>query len=131
MRKLFTLVLLGFALGLSACSSYDDTPLWNKINDHEDRISRLEEMCREMNTNIASLQTLVEAMQNGDYITGVTPITDNGETVGYTITFGKGDPITIYNGKDGENGKDGVGSECVPIIRVQQHTDGNYYWTIT
>ena len=130
MRKLFTLVLLGFALGLSACSSYDDTPLWDKINDHEDRISRLEEMCREMNTNIASLQTLVEAMQNGDYITGVTPITENGETVGYTITFGKGDSITIYNGKDGENGKDGVGSEWVPIIGVQQHTDGNYYWTI-
>ncbi len=130
MRKLFTLVLLGFALGLSACSSYDDTPLWDKINDHEDRISRLEEMCREMNTNIAALQTLVEAMQNGDYITGVTPITENGETVGYTITFGKSEPITIYNGKDGENGKDGVGSEWVPIIGVQQHTDGNYYWTI-
>ncbi len=72
-----------------------------KLDNHESRISNLEKLCQQMNTNISSLQTIVTALQNNDYITGVTPITENGATIGYTITFAKAKPITIYNGKDG------------------------------
>jgi len=131
MRKLFYFLLLFFAFGVSSCT-YDDTSLWEKIDDHESRISRLEELCREMNTNITALQTLVEAMQEGDYITGVAPITENGQTVGYTITFKKSEPITIYHGKDGDNGADGADGKdgYTPLIGVKQDTDGVYYWTL-
>ena len=131
MRKLFYFLLLFFAFGVSSCT-YDDTSLWEKIDDHESRISRLEELCREMNTNITALQTLVEAMQEGDYITGVAPITENGQTVGYTITFKKSEPITIYHGKDGANGADGADGKdgYTPLIGVKQDTDGVYYWTL-
>ena len=54
------------------------------------------------------------------------PITNGGETIGYTITFSKSNPITVYHGKDGVNGQDGH----TPIIGVRQGPDGIYYWTL-
>ena len=61
----------------------------------ENRIAKLEELCKQMNTNISSLQSLVTALQNNDYVTGVTPITKNGETIGYTITFTKSEVALV------------------------------------
>ena len=134
MRKLFTNILLIVALVLSSCA-YDDTAVWSKLDDHESRISTLEELCREMNTNISALQSLVDAMQGGDYITSIVPVTKDGNTIGYTITFAENDPITIYhgtNGKDGANGADGKdGADgYTPVIGVKQDSDGIYYWTL-
>ena len=82
-----------------------------------------------MNTNISSLQSIVNALQKNDYITNVSPVRKDGEEIGYTITFAYGDTITIYhgtNGKDGANGKDGY----TPQIGVMKDTDGIYYWTV-
>ena len=121
------------ALSMSSCGSYDDTPLWDKVNDHEDRITALEEQCTEMNSNIEALRALIEAMEGGNYITKVEPIEENGVVVGYTISFAEGDPITIYHGKDGEDGKDGAngtGGGAAPQIGIKQDTDGAYYWTL-
>ena len=126
MKKLFTLIVLLVSLVVSSCM-YDDTGIWDKINDHEQRIVTLEELCREMNTNISALQALIEASQNGDYITNVAPITKDGQIIGYTISFAKSEPITIYNGVDG---KDGLNGESAPVIGVRQDADGIYYWTI-
>ena len=53
----------------------------------------------------------------------VIPISENGLTIGYVISFVHGDPITIYNGKNGENGH-------TPIIGVKKDDDGVWYWTI-
>ena len=131
MRKLFTNILLIVALVLSSCA-YDDTAVWNKLENHESRISALEELCREMNTNISALQSLVDAMQGGDYITSIVPVTKDGNTIGYTITFAENEPITIYhgtNGKDGANGADGKDG-YTPVIGVKQDSDGIYYWTL-
>ena len=86
----------------------------------------LEELCSQLNTNIVSLQQIVEALQGNDYVTGVVPVVENGETVGYTISFSKSGPVTIYHGKKGENGQNGT----TPVIGVEQDTDGLYYWTL-
>ena len=130
MKKLFTYLLVAITMIIAGCSeSFDDSKIWDKLNDHESRIAKLEELCKQMNTNISSLQTIVTALQNNDYVTGVTPVTKNGEVIGYTITFTKSQPITIYHGedgKDGANGKDGY----TPQIGVKQDTDGIYYWTL-
>ena len=108
MKRQFTYLLLAITLIIAGCSeSFDDSKIWDKLDDHENRIVKLEELCKQMNANISSLQTIVTALQNNDYITGVTPITQNGETIGYTITFSKSESITIYHGKNGEDGKDG------------------------
>lgn len=125
MKKILLLAACMFAI----VSCYDDSKLWESIEDHESRISKLEKLCTEMNSNISALQTIVTALQNNDYVTGVVPVTENGKTIGYTITFANAQPITVYHGKDaqdGVDGKDGV----TPEIGVKPHTDGMYYWTL-
>lgn len=121
---------------LSGCGDdYDDSALTGRVDDLENRVIKLEELCKQMNTNISSLQALVNVLQDNDYITGVTPITKDGETIGYTISFAKSAPITIYHGEDGKDGQDGKPGEdgndgSTPIIGVKQDPDGVYYWTL-
>lgn len=134
MKKISTL-LIGCLLLLSSCSDYDDVALWNKSLDVDARLSALEELCNQMNTNISSLQTIVNALQDNDYVKSVTPVMQDGKEIGYTITFSKSNPITIYHGKDGSDGADGEdGSDgndgSTPVIGVRQDTDGIYYWTL-
>ena len=139
MKKLITYLLVVITMIIAGCSeSFDDSAIWDKLDDHESRIAKLEELCKQMNTNISSLQTIVKALQNNDYVTSVTPITKDGETIGYTITFTKSQPITIYHGEDGKDGQNGVDGEdgengkdgSTPVVGVKQDTDGIYYWTL-
>lgn len=74
----------------------------DRLDSLEDRIEALEELCKKMNTDITSLKALMDVLSENDYITAVIPIEEGGEIVGYTITFSKNSPITIYNGTDGE-----------------------------
>lgn len=134
MKKISTL-LIGCLLLFSSCSDYDDVALWNKSMDVDARLSALEELCNQMNTNISSLQTIVNALQDNDYVKSVTPVIQDGKEIGYTITFSKSTSITIYHGKDGSDGADGEdGSDgndgSTPVIGVRQDTDGIYYWTL-
>ena len=131
MKKLLTLAVMVTALVLSSCK-YDDDDIWNSVHGLEDRVAKLEELCKQMNTNISSLQTIVTALQNNDYVTGVTPVMQSGKEVGYTITFSKSNPITIFHGKDGQNGMDGTDGKdgTTPTIGVKQDVDGIYYWTL-
>ncbi len=133
MKKLLTLIAIALAVVVSSCSKFDDSAIWDKLNeheqtlnDHEKRIAALEELCKQMNTNINALQTLVEALEKRDYITNVSPVREDGVVVGYTISFASSDTITIYNGKDGSDGTGGY----TPQIGVKKDADGLYYWTL-
>lgn len=127
--KHFALLLLA-AITMFGCSSdYDDSGIKKDISDLQSRVEKLEKWCDTANGQITSLQGLVTALQNNDYVTGVTPVMEGTTEVGYTISFTKSSPITIMHGKNGTsgtNGKDG----STPIIGVKKHTDGLYYWTI-
>ena len=103
--------------------------IWDAIEDLDGRVATLEELCKEMNTNITSLQTIVSVLQSNDYITNVAEIRMDGIIIGYTISFGKHDSITIYHGQNGTNGADG-NDGITPIIGVAKDTDGVYYWTL-
>lgn len=126
MKKLLFLVAIIATAFVSSCDKFDDTEIWNKLENHENRISALEELCKQLNTNINALQTIVNALEKNDYITNVSPIRKDGEIIGYTITFAHSDTITIYNGADGKDGADGY----TPQIGVMKDTDGIYYWTV-
>ena len=128
MKKLLTFAALFAVVALTSCK-YDDDDLWNSVHGLENRVAKLEELCKQMNTNIASLQTIVTALQNNVYVTGTTPFMQDGKEIGYTITFSKGNPITIYHGKDGQDGQDGEDG-TTPTIGVKKDTDGVYYWTL-
>ena len=125
MKKLLTFAALFAVVALTSCK-YDDDDIWNSVHGLENRVAKLEELCKQMNTNISSLQTIVTALQNNVYVTGTTPLMKDGKEIGYTITFSKGNPITIYHGKDGQDGEDGI----TPTISVKKDTDGVYYWTL-
>ena len=125
MKKLLAFAALFAVVALTSCK-YDDDDLWNSVHGLENRVAKLEELCNQMNTNISSLQTIVTALQNNVYVTGTTPLMKDGKEIGYTITFSKGNPITIYHGKDGQDGEDGI----TPTISVKKDTDGVYYWTL-
>ena len=125
MKKLLAFAALFAVVALTSCK-YDDDDLWNSVHGLENRVAKLEELCKQMNTNISSLQTIVTALQNNVYVTETTPLMKDGKEIGYTITFSKGNPITIYHGKDGQDGEDGT----TPTISVKKDTDGVYYWTL-
>ena len=131
MKKLSLLLLTLTVCFFTAC--HDD--IWDAIDGLDSRVTKLEELCKEMNTNITSLQTIVDVLQSNDFITSIVEIKKDGKVVGYTITFGKHDPITIYHGqdgKDGQNGQNGADGKdgITPVIGVAQDTDGVYYWTL-
>lgn len=122
--RIFPMAIAAACLALGACSDdYDDSALWEAVNDHENRIESLEQWQEQANNNIAALQQLISTT---DYITSVTPVMQGGEEVGYTITFLHSDPITIYHGKQGAQGADGK----TPQISIVQGEDGNWYWTL-
>ena len=111
----------------AACADdYDDSALWDKVNDHEERLAALEKWQEQTNQSIAAMQ---ELLNTTDMITGVSAVTEDGQTVGYTITFLHSDPITIYNGAKGADGEDGADGQT-PQIGLAQAEDGNWYWTL-
>lgn len=118
MKKLYLLTLIvPFLWG--ACSDYDDSSLQGRVDGLESRIAQLEKQCKEMNANLASLQTLVDALGQKTAIEELTPIVEDGLTVGYTITFTNGLSIPVYNS----------GSGSMPRIGILQD-EGVYYWTL-
>ncbi|MDR1153858.1 MAG: DUF4988 and DUF4465 domain-containing protein [Bacteroidales bacterium] len=108
-----TLLLAGFM----GCSEYDDSDLRNSVNSLEQKLKALEDKVNQMNSEIGAIQTIVNALNAGRVITGVTETPDGG----YTITFDKGNPITIHQGVAGND---------APVIGVGEE-GGVYYWTIT
>ena len=127
-RKTLTLLLLA-ALTFAACK-YDDSELWEQVNQNTEelaaqaaRIAALEAWQAETNTNIQALQTLLSTT---DYITAVTPVVKDGVEVGFTISFLNTPAITIYHGTKGDKGDKGD----TPQIGAAQGDDGNWYWTL-
>lgn len=119
---LFTVVA---ATMVSCGDDYDDTGLRTEVGDLKSRVEKLEEWSKTTNSQINALQGVISAMESKDYVTGVTTVVEDGKEVGYTLTFSKGDPITIRHGKNGQNGVDGL----TPIIGVAQE-NAVYYWTV-
>ena len=140
MKKLIPLFCALLFLS-GSCTQIDTTEIWDNINSLEERVSELERLCKEMNSNISALQAIVSALEKHDYVQSVTPIEKDGENIGYVLTFVYSGSVTIFhgndgqdgapgaNGTDGENGKDGADGQT-PIISVAKDADGIYYWTV-
>ena len=119
MKRLFSVLLFALVV-LVGCEKFDDSDIWDKLKEHEERISRLETLCDQLNGNIESMQAIITALQNNDYVTNVVAIEEDGVEIGYTVNFSKGGSVTIYHGRNGDT----------PNIGVKRDTDGVYYWTL-
>ena len=84
------LALMLSAVAFTSCE-YDDSGLWDKLNSLQEQVTANQE-------DIATLTSLVEALNKGKVIVATTQ-TDNG----YTLTFSDGSTIEIMNGKDGDS----------------------------
>lgn len=112
--KLLSVLLLGTTVW--SCS-YDDSALWDKVNDLDGRVQSLEATVKGMNTSITSLQGIITALDGGKVITKTESTAD-----GYVLTLSDGSTLVLTNGKDGKD---------APVVGIKADADGVYYWTIT
>ncbi len=120
------------ALFFTGCQEYDDTEIKGRVDNLESQVTELRLLVEKINSNLTSLVTAVDALNNQDQIVSVEKLPAGN---GYTITFKKSGIITIYNGEkglDGKNGTDGLDGKDgkSPVISIRQDTDGKYYWTL-
>ena len=114
-------IFLGFIftsiiLCVTLCYEFDDSAIWDKLNEHEERFDSMESQLSKINDGIFKLETITSALQQNKYVIGV----QQGDGV-YTITFNDGSSFEIKDGKVETN---------APIIGVKE-IDGVYYWTKT
>ena len=124
MKKYIYLMIALVLFG--ACEQYDDSKIWETLQDHEERIQKLETLCGQMNANIASMGAVLDALAANDYVTGVSKVVEDGVDVGYTINFSKSGAVTIYHCKDGAAGADGH----TPKVGMLKDDNGEYCWTL-
>lgn len=92
-----------------------------RVDSLENRLEIVEKTLTEINSGISSLQSIVEALQNGKSVSNVEET-----ATGYVITFSDGSNITLKHGQDGTNGQNAT----APVIGMAE-SEGAYYWTVT
>lgn len=109
-----TVLLCIGAVTVTGCT-YDDTAVNNRIDDLDDRLTELEMVVADINTNIGTLRATVAALEGNERITDVRQLEDGS---GLSVTFsGSETPYIIKNGAD-------------PAVSVAKFGDGNFYWTV-
>ena len=116
MKTIKTFLLAGMTAILlttpTSCTDYH-----YQIDALDVRVTYLESLVDIVNSDLASLKTIADALKNADYITNIT----QNAAGDWVINFYKHGPIVIHNGKDA----------TMPNIAVEQDpTDGNYYWKL-
>ena len=99
MKKLAAIIVT--ILSVISCTNLDD--ILEQLRDHEQRIQKLEALCTQLNSNVEAIQTILAVLEQNDYITDITKITEAGIEIGYSITFAKGGTINIYHGSNGSD----------------------------
>ena len=74
--KTFKYYLAAFAIalcaGFTSCSDeYDDSEIWDKVNELLSRVQKLEAEIEKQNANISAFQTMLDAIKDNVYITSV------------------------------------------------------------
>ena len=118
MKKL--IIIITALLSALACTNLDE--ILDQLRDHEQRIQKLEALCTQLNSNVEAIQTILTALEQNDYITDITKITEAGIEIGYSITFAKGGTVNIYHGSNDTDSP-------APKIGIRKASDGEYYWT--
>ena len=111
MKKDFILFLGILLFSTTSCQK----DLRDDVDDLIERVSKLEKICEQANTDIVGLKQIVSLLEANDYITSVNELADKS---GYAINFLKGNTIVVKHGTNGD----------YPVIGVDE-LDGIFYWT--
>ena len=133
MKKILSVFCIATFLFASCSDEYDDSKLWQNVNDLKDRIAKLERNRTNDEFEIGSIQSIVDAVNERDYIVKIEELADKS---GYSITFAKGIPSPSNTGKMVTMEKMHPSSESiftkVSIIgRLRPMTKQRGYWIMT
>lgn len=124
MKKLSLFLSLILTMMVGACS-YDDSGLWDAVEDLDNRVSNLEEAVDKLSNQTSTLQKLLD---NKLFIVSAEPV-EEGIKLQLMTASGEMTTMIVRNGADGKDGADGQ-SAAPPSIGVQMDDNGNYFWTI-
>ncbi len=126
-RRICTLLIV--CLTIVSCKDFlmeeireSDKVIEDAIAGNTERIEALEALCQDINRNIASLRTILEALRQNEFVSSVTAIVEEGKTIGYSLVFTGSGVVNIYNGEDGLDAH-------TPEVSVREE-NGTLYWTV-
>ena len=128
MKKIL-LALAAVATIFAGC----DKGLEDRVSNLENRVSEIEALLTELDVRVKGINTIVSDLQKNVYVTDVKPEKENGDVIGYTLTFTEGEPVTIYHGKKVDKGDPGDKGETLTIDWFDEDgeegpEDGDWYW---
>ena len=85
-------------------------PTWSSFVSLRNQVNQL-------NTNLASLQVILAALQDNDYLLSCSPFMENGEQVGWLLNFSKSGLVILYSARDGQGG-------TAPQFKIEE----GYWW---
>ncbi len=107
MKKIYRIIILLSLISFVSCKM-DFDPIDKDIKHIKQDVDFIQNSLNKYSEDIITLNKLAEVAESNDHIIKITDISKNGKLIGYTIEFQKSGIITIYNGKDGINGRDGI-----------------------
>ena len=106
--------------------------LEDRVSNLENRVSEIEALLTELDVRVKGINTIVSDLQKNVYVTDVKPVEENGDVIGYTLTFTEGEPVTIYHGVKGDKGDKGEAGSSLTIdwfdADGEGPEDGDWYW---
>lgn len=115
---------LGFAAA-SCADDYDDTDLYNRIDELQDEVDELSQKIADLESSLNSQISSILSMINGQVT--VTSATLSSDGTYYTIVLSDGTTFDVAVPSEGDGNDD---STSVPVIGVALDSNGNYYWTL-
>lgn len=100
MKKTYTLFLMLCAALIAACTDYTDI-----LTDIEKKIDDIEETESGLFASLDGLQAVIDAVSDGDVLTGFTPVSDGSRITEYSFTFADAGNIVIENRRARDGGK--------------------------
>ena len=125
-------MILAAAVSIAvSCVNLDD--IESRVSKLESKVSELDQLCKNLNGEIGSISSIASVLDGSEVITDIAEIKENGEVVGYAITFSKSGVKKIYNGKNGKDGTDGHDGKST-IFKIEDNkwytsTDNGEQWT--
>lgn len=121
-------IVLCILAAIAAVSCYDDTALMEKVDEiagivitFDERLKQLETDLADVQTDLAAVKVLTEALQGGLYIKSLTPLADGS---GYAITFSDDRTIIFNNTTEGTDGN--IPEFVVSVMTI----DGVMVWAV-
>lgn len=101
-------------LSTTTSCQFDDSKIWDSIENIEDRLKKLEEIAASMQSDIDALRDIVNKMQEEVTIDSVIENEDGS----ITLNFSDGTSSTISDGEDG----------VTPPSIIVLESEGQYWW---